>query len=129
MNKDIKKNWVDALRSGEYKQGTGELRKNEDHFCCLGVLCDLAAKDGVGEWKARNPYLGYYFDDTGKSNTHLPASVSNWAGLFLKTGEPDEDPTILYINEEGEEWERTLSEINDDGFNFSAIADIIEEQL
>lgn len=33
--------WVDALRSGKYKQGRGRLRSLDDKFCCLGVLCDL----------------------------------------------------------------------------------------
>jgi hypothetical protein len=30
--------WCKALRSGEYKQGTGRLQKG-DSFCCLGVAC------------------------------------------------------------------------------------------
>ena len=41
--------WVDALRSGEYKQTRGALRGddegNEPKFCCLGVACDLYAKE------------------------------------------------------------------------------------
>lgn len=41
MNKDIKKRWLDALRSGKYKQGVGALRKRGYKFCCLGVLCDI----------------------------------------------------------------------------------------
>ena len=34
------KQWVQALRSGEYHQGHGRL-KNADEYCCLGVLCDI----------------------------------------------------------------------------------------
>ncbi len=41
MNKVIKKTWLKALRSGKYKQGKGQLREDETHFCCLGVLGDL----------------------------------------------------------------------------------------
>ena len=44
MNKEIKAEWVKALRSGEYKQGGGALHRG-DHFCCLGVLCDIAIDD------------------------------------------------------------------------------------
>lgn len=33
--------WIDALRNGTYKQGTGIMRSHEG-FCCLGVLCDIA---------------------------------------------------------------------------------------
>jgi hypothetical protein len=32
--------WIEALRSGEYKQARGSLEKN-DGFCCLGVGCKL----------------------------------------------------------------------------------------
>ena len=50
MNPEIKAKWVAALRSGEYKQGRGQLR-SEDLFCCLGVLCDLHAKETGSEWR------------------------------------------------------------------------------
>lgn len=40
MREDIKELWVTALRSGEYKQGTGQLNYS-GHFCCLGVLCEV----------------------------------------------------------------------------------------
>jgi len=46
MKQDIKDKWVAALRSGNYKQGTGELRKVKDdgctYHCCLGVLAEVA---------------------------------------------------------------------------------------
>jgi hypothetical protein len=37
MNPELKKKWVKALRSGEYKQGRGYLA-NKGKYCCLGVL-------------------------------------------------------------------------------------------
>lgn len=46
MNGDKLKLWIDALRSGEYPQGTGQLNKT-GKYCCLGVLCEVALKDGV----------------------------------------------------------------------------------
>lgn len=42
MDKDIKAFWVDALRSGKYKQGKSFLSYDKK-FCCLGVLCDVMA--------------------------------------------------------------------------------------
>ena len=33
--------WIEALRSGKYKQGKGFLKKGDCH-CCLGVLCEVA---------------------------------------------------------------------------------------
>ncbi len=40
MDSNLKKEWLSALRSGDYKQGTKVLRKGNS-FCCLGVLCDV----------------------------------------------------------------------------------------
>jgi hypothetical protein len=40
MKKAIKKKWVAALRSGEYKQGRRYL-KRDGKYCCLGVLCEI----------------------------------------------------------------------------------------
>lgn len=45
MNPEIKKAWVDALRSGNYKQGDDEVLREEHAdgpaYCCLGVLAEL----------------------------------------------------------------------------------------
>ena len=37
---ELKAAWVKALRSGEYRQGKGWLRRDGTH-CCLGVLCEI----------------------------------------------------------------------------------------
>lgn len=116
MNAKIKKQWVAALRSGEYKQTTGALcrtRPNADHsagHCCLGVLCDLAEKAGVCESKEegglRN-YDGWWQD--------LPDSVLRWAKL------PHRDPVVA---------NHTLTNLNDrEERTFSQIADLIEKHL
>ena len=43
MKRDIRDQWIAALRSGEYKQGNGVLHQvskdGAERFCCLGVLC------------------------------------------------------------------------------------------
>jgi hypothetical protein len=41
MNKVIKKEWVERLRSGKYKQGKYRLRDSNNNYCCLGVLCEV----------------------------------------------------------------------------------------
>lgn len=43
MDKILKQKWVDALRSGEFKQLTpgGAHWKRGDKHCCLGVLGEL----------------------------------------------------------------------------------------
>lgn len=45
MNRELKTKWLEALRSGKYKQGRSALRTIQDEFCCLGVLCDIVAPD------------------------------------------------------------------------------------
>ena len=40
MNAELKSKWVEALRSGRYVQGYGQLYYNQK-YCCLGVLCSL----------------------------------------------------------------------------------------
>lgn len=40
------KELVSALRSGEYKQGKFYLEK-DNKFCCLGVACKVAQKNGI----------------------------------------------------------------------------------
>ena len=41
MNAEVKAKWLEALRSGKYKQGQGRLRSRDNKFCCLGVLEDV----------------------------------------------------------------------------------------
>lgn len=40
MDPEVKTKWLEALRSGKYKQGTARLNKG-DEYCCVGVLCDI----------------------------------------------------------------------------------------
>lgn len=60
MKKEIADKWVAALRSGNYKQTTGMLNRNNESFCCLGVLCEIAIKDGV-ELEKHNIFGCYTF--------------------------------------------------------------------
>ena len=46
MNQEIKEKWLEALRSGKYKQGFTRLKQN-NRYCCLGVLCSLLP----GDWQ------------------------------------------------------------------------------
>jgi hypothetical protein len=71
MNKRIKKLWIKALTSGEYKQGKEQLRDG-DRFCCLGVLCDIYGKQKGVAW-AGDTFLGDF--------SALPRKVQKWAGL------------------------------------------------
>lgn len=91
MNEEIKKLWIEALRSGEYKQGTGRLNMVNEAgaslMCCLGVLCDLYIKQtGKGEWVNDNG-IKHFTSSTEKYVAMLPPiEVVQWAGLTTNRG-------------------------------------------
>lgn len=126
MNDNAKK-WIAALRSGEYQQGKGKLKFiNNDgvaFYCCLGVACELAAKEGVvlehpsrdikKDYKVKG-FSGLSDLDPINSLT-LPKSVMEWMGVRTDAGEHS---TGLGIN--------TLTVLNDEDVPFDTIADLIE---
>lgn len=113
MNEDIKRRWVEALRSGVYEQGTGHLRTSDNKYCCLGVLCDIWAQDVGVEWAVFADLFSI------KGVILLPPSdVICWAGLQRQYPE-------VYLDDEL----CTLSKLNDNGKTFAEIADLIEAQL
>lgn len=116
MNPEIKQLWLGALRSGEYKQGARCLRSRRGcALCCLGVLCDIHAKQTGGEWYADRSGNRAYDGEVSL----LPSSVVEWAGLA------DEDPFVIPPTVPG----RRLSSLNDNGMSFPEIADAIEASL
>lgn len=103
MKKEIRDKWCEALRGGEYEQ-TKEALQDGSAYCCIGVLCELAARAGI--------YVERILVDDieiicGGELCEQPA-VDSWARL--------ED----YIEEE-------LISLNDNGASFPEIADEIEK--
>lgn len=41
LTQSQKDQWVEALESGNYKQGKYRLRTKDNKYCCLGVLCEI----------------------------------------------------------------------------------------
>ena len=111
MNPEMKKKWLDALRSGGYKQGRLCLRRG-DEFCCLGVLCDIS---GLGKWLGPNDDGEDHYEVGSEYEwAYPPKAVRDVAGLDY------ENPLVGV---------RTLGDINDEGATFEEIADLIEEHL
>lgn len=134
MNEQIKADWIAALRSGEYKQTTGSLRRLTPRpdinapsgMCCLGVLCDLARKAGLGDWTSHidDGYFGLPSAEDYGSNVVLPEVVRAWAGL------DENDPDVSWYDEDSaEEKTNTLASLNDAGLDFGQIAELIEVSL
>ena len=111
MNKELKKRWVAALRSGEYQQ-TREYLQDEIGYCCLGVLCDLvdSNKWSVVDNEDYPIYISYCFDNY---ITDREFPDHNW----LKNIGLDPDTA------------RYLASQNDEGASFKEIADYIQENI
>jgi hypothetical protein len=45
MPQELKDKWIEALESGEYKQGKNTLCTPDGAYCCLGVLEQVAEND------------------------------------------------------------------------------------
>ena len=123
MNQDVKQKWITALRSGEYKQIDGRLRKG-DYYCCLGVLTDLYDKEIQNdhhEWYEEDGNYGYSSDGFIAQAT-LPDSVMKWADL------KEPNPTVR--EERMGNPVTSLAYLNDnEDLDFNQLADIIEAQL
>lgn len=108
MNAELKAKWVEALRSGKYKQGRGTLRRKNGTFCCLGVLCDVESPDG---WMAE-PLIGNYIERVdGCGPGYLPVRIAEAAALMTKDQE-----YLVVLNDS-------------DRASFSEIANYIEANL
>jgi hypothetical protein len=135
VNPHIKALWVNALRSGEYEQGQGELisarhflstnvaygfdarrlvgNGTKGRYCCLGVLCDLYERE-TGETLRE-----------GWDMTVLPAAVVDWAGLTDSNPDVNYDGAVKRFNKIP-----TLVDVNDyTSVGFVGIAAIIDDQL
>lgn len=123
MKQLIAKQWVAALRSGKYPQGTNALRTIDDEYCCLGVLCDILDKkcwtDGVEDATAN--YVAT-FGNTDSFDV-LPKAVLDITEI------QHTNPRVCIMDEESDITNPMgLAELNDGGYTFKQIANLIEKQ-
>lgn len=130
-NKERIKLWIDALRSGDYKQTTGCL-VDGNGYCCLGVGTEVAIKNGLPY--RRVGLVGYRPESDPESepeNTVLPKAVADWYGVSenpdLLFPYPDYDPD--YPEDGPEFYDPPASEVNDEWeFDFIRIAELLESK-
>ena len=104
MEKALKAKWIEALRSGQYRQTQARLRTSDGlGHCCLGVLCDIS---GQGEWEHGNFIT--------RQNGEMVASMQ---------AATDFRHAKMFGLEESAK--RYLMHANDTGTSFPAIADWI----
>lgn len=129
MDSGLKQRWIEALRSGEYRQGQDRLRTEHNgaaSYCCLGVLCDLLVKDGKGTWE-RDVAGRYYFQANENRLTGIEENTSVLPASALRlTGIESPNPFVTFDRKTAES-RSSLAYLNDHGASFDRIAGIIEE--
>lgn len=126
MNRDNVAKWVQALRSGEYEQ-TGHILAEKGKFCCLGVACEVAIKDGLDVERFVDDDEVTHYDNAIST---LPGTVATWLGL-----DPDQDNVPLRAINAGladsveDDWDTTATSLNDRyRLTFEQIADAMEKE-
>lgn len=102
MDAELKAKWIEALRSGKYKQTRQILRDGNGH-CCLGVLCEVA---------------GIPIAENGRR----PVGSENYDPIWDAIG-------IDAEKRDGNHPAHELAPMNDTGETFPVIADWIEANL
>ena len=145
--------WVPALRSGNYKQ-TRERLRDENGYCCLGVVCDIAGS----KWSSYTIYetdeegdevelTGYaVLDDVYENRENLPSGITDKYGFVdansvsVSEANVGRVPTFVKFIEEHVPVNGTcfhynyqgvininLAALNDAGMTFEQLANLIEE--
>lgn len=104
---------IDALRSGEYKQGQGVLQRGE-RLCCLGVACRVSRVELEVKIDLHN--VSFNGEDH-----HLPDEVQRELGWL------DDCAELTFHDRQGRPV--NLTTLNDSGSTFDQIADVIEAGL
>jgi hypothetical protein len=98
--------WLQALESGEFKQTQGTLQRR-DCFCCLGVACVVAEKEGIEVYRYTKesqaaPNDGNIGDLSG-CTLSAQWHVKDWLDLYDSMGCPVDinGPSLVMMNDNG----------------------------
>jgi hypothetical protein len=120
---EIDQAWVDALRSGNHKQGVDgklcEIVGGEKRECCLGVLINIRQDPSV-KIEINNDIYIYKEDDGLDRFGTLPRKFLVNSGLFQESGRFRPNWIITTSADS------SLASLNDNGCSFVQIADLIE---
>lgn len=124
MNTEFLAEWTNELRNGGRTQTVGALHKvyedGSESFCCLGVAEDLLCKRGV---EVRSAFDLHNSDEVRQYAYGLEeeAGVLSWnAKEYI--GLPERNPDVWI----GDDWYNSVAELNDMGFTFPQIADLLD---
>lgn len=115
------KDWTKALRSGEYEQGKGVLRRvgvKKDTYCCLGVAADLLVKNGhQAKWMEGNSHIIPVATKSSRGGRYGSSStISGVAPRWLQQWLMDKEGVLVHMNDRV-------------GATFTDIAEWLEGQL
>ena len=121
MPKESLRLWLEALRSGKYKQGKSRLLTHNGSMCCLGVMEHCL----TGEVEHRTVGDGLFVAHSLPTLGWLRKHSIEFAGYEIATGKPGElgereAPFLPTLNLSA------FSANDNGGFNFHQIADAIE---
>lgn len=105
MTRELKEKWLEALKSGKYIQGSGQLtvrKTNITKHCCLAVLgeiCNLEINNNgivfIEDESNRNEYEGIY----PSLNKHLTKSQMNMLVSYNDAGADGKYTAVIPIIE------------------------------
>lgn len=109
LDLDTKHEWLVALRSGEYQQGKYSL-KQDNKYCCLGVILELQNELTV-DWDGKFCNFQHSSAISDKSVMYnVLSGFGDFKGFRIDKKE-------------------CLAALNDSGYTFNEIADIIEQHF
>ena len=107
MHQEHCRQWIRALRSGKYAQGRLMLITTEGKYCCLGVGCEEALKNGA---EVNQTLMGDVYAYNSRT-AYMPNTISKYYDI-------------------DEFFQKTLTDLNDIKLKtFNEIADFIEAEL
>lgn len=124
MNVEFADKWITELRSGKWKQHKGQLANNyRTAHCCLGVACEISGiepnfnlfKDRW-EWESDSSILPFSLAKRLEMNMNLSKSKDSEETIVARNGKFMLPNGVTLV----------LSELNDAGFTFNQIADVID---
>lgn len=107
MKAELKQKWIEALRSGQYKQCTEFLRRDDGH-CAIGVLCDVSGEVRFDPPRPDQTNPGVY------TATGPESGAAEYACQLI--GGDDNYSAIIAMNDQ-------------DNLSFALIADWIETNI
>jgi len=150
MKDKLVEEWTNALRSGKYEKGRGNLKSENEEtgnatYCCLGVLCDITnaidfedskvvINEELYEHMSQQIYdvnssaihyageRDYYFEDE-----ELPPSAASWFGLKESAQRDLINMNDAKIEVGAEMHDDAIHVLYEDTYTFNNIAEKIEE--